>query len=167
APRSRSDRSSRARGHQRGGLRRRAASDCCRSRRHQRAHVGGDRGSHTVACDGAREEHRAPAWRGGIDRGHTVLLEVSESELTWPIEEPLGEARAQQTSPLAGLDAEDREQDHEHALAGADAARIVFLAGAALALWFGFGAPIAGLSVVGIAGILIGGWPIFKEAWEN
>jgi Cd2+/Zn2+-exporting ATPase/Cu+-exporting ATPase len=48
-----------------------------------------------------------------------------------------------------------------------DAARIAFVALAAASAWFRFGEPFPYVSVIGIVGILIGGWPIFKEAAEN
>jgi Cu+-exporting ATPase len=45
--------------------------------------------------------------------------------------------------------------------------RIVLVAMAATAVWFRLWEPVAAISVVGVAGLLIGGWPIFKEAFEN
>ena len=52
-------------------------------------------------------------------------------------------------------------------LAWRDAARIAFVAVAAAAVWFRLGEPIPGVSLIGIAGLAIGGWPIFKEAFDN
>jgi Cd2+/Zn2+-exporting ATPase/Cu+-exporting ATPase len=86
--------------------------------------------------------------------------------MTLPADEPLLEVRAEQTRP-AQVDDEEATHDHQQAFNGPDAARIAFVAGAAAAVWFGLAAPVAGLSVVGVAGLLLGGWPIFKEAWEN
>jgi Cu+-exporting ATPase len=48
-----------------------------------------------------------------------------------------------------------------------EAARIALVALAAAASWFRFGQPIPGVNVVALIGVLIGGWPIFKEAAEN
>ncbi len=48
-----------------------------------------------------------------------------------------------------------------------EAMRIVFVALAAAAVWFHLWEPIAGISVIGALGIVVGGWPIFKEAVEN
>jgi cation transport ATPase len=45
--------------------------------------------------------------------------------------------------------------------------RIVFVALAAVAVWFRVWEPFPHISVVGIAATLIGGYPIFKEAFEN
>jgi P-type Cu+ transporter len=46
-------------------------------------------------------------------------------------------------------------------------ARVVFVAVAALAVWFHIWEPFARFSLIGIAATLIGGYPIFKEAFEN
>lgn len=45
--------------------------------------------------------------------------------------------------------------------------RIVFVALAAVAVWFRLWEPIGNVSIIGIAGVIVGGWPIFKEAIEN
>jgi Cd2+/Zn2+-exporting ATPase/Cu+-exporting ATPase len=60
-----------------------------------------------------------------------------------------------------------REAAHEHGLEWQDLARIGFVAFAALAVWFRVWEPFSHISVIGIAATLIGGWPIFKEAFEN
>ena len=38
---------------------------------------------------------------------------------------------------------------------------------AAAAVWFRLWEPFAAVSVIGVIGLVIGGWPIFKEAFEN
>ncbi len=45
--------------------------------------------------------------------------------------------------------------------------RIVLVALSAAAVWLRLWEPVSALSVIGVAGLLIGGWPIFKEAFEN
>ena len=45
--------------------------------------------------------------------------------------------------------------------------RIAFVALAAAAVWFRLWEPFPHVSVIGIAAALIGGYPIFKEAFEN
>jgi len=63
----------------------------------------------------------------------------------------------------------DREDDHDH-IHGFDwleAARIGFVALAAAAVWFKFWEPFSAVTLIGIAGLLVGGWPILKEAFEN
>jgi P-type Cu+ transporter len=60
---------------------------------------------------------------------------------------------------------EDRERDHAVSLV--EAARIVVVALAAAAVWFHVREPLSRVSLIGILGVLIGGWPIFKEAAEN
>jgi heavy metal translocating P-type ATPase len=60
------------------------------------------------------------------------------------------------------------EQDeHEHGLDWVELARIAFVAMAAAAVWFRIWEPFPKISVIGIAATLIGGYPIFKEAFEN
>jgi len=61
--------------------------------------------------------------------------------------------------------AEERERDFT--LSPVEAMRIVFVALAAAAVWFRVWEPVARLSVIGAIGVLVGGWPIFKEAAEN
>ncbi|HZD54078.1 MAG TPA: cation-translocating P-type ATPase [Woeseiaceae bacterium] len=45
--------------------------------------------------------------------------------------------------------------------------RIIVVALAAAAVWFRLWEPFSTVSVIGAAGLLIGGWPILKEAFEN
>ena len=64
--------------------------------------------------------------------------------------------------------AEPHDHDgHEHAFDIPEALRIVAVALAALAVWLHWWEPWPRFSVIGVAGLLIGGWPIFKEAVEN
>jgi heavy metal translocating P-type ATPase len=64
---------------------------------------------------------------------------------------------------------DDRQDEHEHAekVDWMELARIAFVAAAAAAVWFRVWEPFARVSVIGLAGTLAGGWPIFHEAWEN
>jgi P-type Cu+ transporter len=61
----------------------------------------------------------------------------------------------------------DHEHDHEHAIELAEVLRVVFVALAAAAVWFHWWEPFQRVSVIGLAATLIGGYPIFKEAFEN
>jgi heavy metal translocating P-type ATPase len=67
------------------------------------------------------------------------------------------------TEPV--LDADHEE--HGHGADWAELARIAFVVLAATAVWFRLWEPFPHVSVVGIAATLIGGYPIFKEAFEN
>jgi heavy metal translocating P-type ATPase len=67
-------------------------------------------------------------------------------------------------------DAHDHAHDgheHEHALDWLEAVRIGFVGVAAAAVWFRVWEPFASVSVLGVVGVLVGGWPIFREAGEN
>jgi heavy metal translocating P-type ATPase len=57
--------------------------------------------------------------------------------------------------------------EHDHPFEWSEIARIVFVALAAAAVWFRLWEPFPHISVIGIAATLIGGYPIFKEAFEN
>src|ERR1700680_5121136 len=66
----------------------------------------------------------------------------------------------------AGTDADDAH-DHEHGFEWQEGARIAFVVIAAAAVWFRFLEPARSISLIGVIGLLIGGWPILKEACEN
>ena len=66
-----------------------------------------------------------------------------------------------------GHEHDEDHEDHSHGFDWAEAARIAFVALAAVAVWFKLWEPFSAVSVIGIAGLLIGGWPILKEAFEN
>jgi E1-E2 ATPase len=57
--------------------------------------------------------------------------------------------------------------DHEHGFEIADVLRVFFVVLAAAAVWFRVWEPFHKISVIGLAATLIGGWPIFREAFEN
>ena len=57
--------------------------------------------------------------------------------------------------------------DHEHPFEWQEALRIGFVAVAAALVWFRVWEPITTVSVIGVVGLLVGGWPILKEAFEN
>ncbi|MDE2179190.1 MAG: cation-translocating P-type ATPase, partial [Xanthomonadaceae bacterium] len=88
-----------------------------------------------------------------------------------PIENGLPAQAAHRTiAPAAHEHEHDHDHghdDHEHAFDAAEALRIGAVALAAIAVWFQWWEPWPRVSVIGIAGLAIGGWPIFKEALEN
>ncbi|MGA7537129.1 MAG: cation-translocating P-type ATPase [Steroidobacteraceae bacterium] len=59
------------------------------------------------------------------------------------------------------------DHEHEHEFSWSEGARIVLVALAAVAVWFQVWEPLRPVSVIGGLGLAIGGWPIFKEAFEN
>jgi heavy metal translocating P-type ATPase len=64
-------------------------------------------------------------------------------------------------------DEHDHEHGHDHAFEWPEAARIGIVALAAAAVWFRIWEPYPAISVIGVLGLAIGGWPIFKEAFDN
>ena len=61
----------------------------------------------------------------------------------------------------------NHDHDHGHAFEWPEAARIFVVAFAAAAVWFHLWEPFSAFSLIGVAGLLVGGWPIYKEAFEN
>src|SRR3984885_1178972 len=59
------------------------------------------------------------------------------------------------------------EHDHEHGFEIVEVFRVIFVAVAAAAVWFHLWEPFHRVSVIGLVATLIGGYPIFKEAFEN
>ena len=87
-----------------------------------------------------------------------------------------GQADARTTAPGAlprqvehGHDHDGHEDAHEHShgFDGLEAARIAFVALSAAAVWFKLWEPLSGVSIIGIAGLTVGCWPILREAFEN
>ncbi len=71
------------------------------------------------------------------------------------------QARGETTAPASGDD------ESGHVFSWVEAMRIIFVALAAAAVWFHAWEPFPKVSLIGVLGVLIGGWPIFKEAAEN
>jgi len=60
-----------------------------------------------------------------------------------------------------------QHEEHGHGVEWAELVRIAFVALAAGAVWFRLWEPFPHVSAIGITAALIGGYPIFKEAFEN
>jgi heavy metal translocating P-type ATPase len=61
----------------------------------------------------------------------------------------------------------DHEDGHEHDFSWTEGLRIALVALAAAAVWFRIWEPFRSVSVIGVLGLAVGGWPIFTEAFEN
>jgi len=59
------------------------------------------------------------------------------------------------------------DEGDDHALEWPEMLRIALVAVAAASVWWRVWEPFPAISLIGVAGLLIGGWPIFKEALEN
>jgi heavy metal translocating P-type ATPase len=89
---------------------------------------------------------------------------------------PQSVEKTRATSPLSESPAspemnrpknDSKHAEPEHGFEWVELIRIAFVAFAAGAVWFRVWEPFPHISVVGIAAALIGGYPIFKEAFEN
>jgi heavy metal translocating P-type ATPase len=61
----------------------------------------------------------------------------------------------------------DYEDAHEHGFGLAEAAHILIVALSAIAAGLRLWEPFETVSIIGVIGLLIGGWPIFRQAIEN
>ena len=61
----------------------------------------------------------------------------------------------------------DDHEGHDHAFEWPEMVRIALVAVSAAAVWWRLWEPINSVSLIGVIGLAIGGWPIFKEACEN
>jgi P-type Cu+ transporter len=68
---------------------------------------------------------------------------------------------------LSRKDQQDHEPSDEHRFEWLDVVRVLFVVLAAGAVWFRIWEPFHRVSVIGLAATLIGGYPLFKEAFEN
>lgn len=62
---------------------------------------------------------------------------------------------------------EHDHDDNEHVLEWVELVRVAVVAFAAGAVWFRVWEPVSRLSIIGVLGLLVGGWPILKEALDN
>ncbi len=86
------------------------------------------------------------------------------------LEETHTAASALTPNPKRGKNQDDHiseHAEHEHGFEWVEILRIAFVALAAAAVWFRLWEPFPHFSVIGIAAALIGGYPIFKEGYEN
>jgi heavy metal translocating P-type ATPase len=76
---------------------------------------------------------------------------------------------ADEAEKLASTDHTDHEDDHEHehALNWRKLNRVLFVAAAAAAIWFLGGARNPYVTGIGVICTIVGGFPIFHEAYEN
>jgi hypothetical protein len=85
----------------------------------------------------------------------------------------MDEAAKRTTAPGALIDANgahaesDQEHEHEHGFEWPEALRIALVAVAAGVVWFRLWEPLHAVSVIGVIGLIVGGWPILTEAFEN
>jgi P-type Cu+ transporter len=64
-------------------------------------------------------------------------------------------------------DVHENDQDHGHPLSWREINRVLFVAAAAGAIWFLRGDSNPFITVIGVVCALVGGFPIFQEAYEN
>src|SRR5579864_5453217 len=98
-------------------------------------------------------------------RGNVAMSSSPIIEKIPPILPHLSETQKspEPKEPDSGAEREERG----HGVAWTELVRIAFVAVAAAAVWFRLWEPFPQISVIGIVATLIGGYPIFKEAFEN
>jgi cation transport ATPase len=76
---------------------------------------------------------------------------------------------ADRAEKLRSSDHDDHEEghEHEHALIWGEISRVLFVAAAAAGIWFLGGARNPYVTGIGVICTLVGGFPIFHEAYEN
>ena len=77
------------------------------------------------------------------------------------------DAQARTIAPAAEAHDQTGEDGHDHSFEWTELVRIAIVAIASAAVWFRIWEPLQNVSVLGVVGLLVGGWPIFKEAFEN
>jgi heavy metal translocating P-type ATPase len=93
-----------------------------------------------------------------------MTIEIHDELRRKPLDEP---PTPSQEAPAETADDAHDHDDHEYSFEWQDATRIAFVAGAAAAVWFEIWEPLKSFSLIGVIGLLVGGWPILKEALEN
>ena len=95
-----------------------------------------------------------------IQHSQSTLADAAEARTTVPAAAP-GAGRLEDTGhdhDDHGHDHEDHgHEDHDHAFEWPEIVRIAVVAVAAVAVWFRVWEPIPAVSVIGVAGLLLGG----------
>jgi P-type Cu+ transporter len=89
----------------------------------------------------------------------------SDSSLAKAVDEP--HTYLSSLSSTAHEQAVEGEAEHAHGLEWIEFARIAVVAAAAAAVWLGIWEPFLNVSLIGLFGLAVGGWPIFSEAAKN
>lgn len=101
------------------------------------------------------------------DSGREILdLEEAAAERLTP---PMHAGHREDHHEHEHDDPESEHDGHEHAetIERRELARIAFVVLAAAAVWFRVWEPFGRVSVIGLVGMIVGGWPILAEAWQN
>jgi cation transport ATPase len=92
--------------------------------------------------------------------GMTTLEDAAGARLAPP-------AGASHAPSESDADVEAHEHEHGAQVDRWDIADVAFVFACAAAVWFRVWEPFPRLSIIGVVGTVVGGWPIFHEAWEN
>lgn len=102
------------------------------------------------------------------NRNGSTLADQAEARTTAPAAEDRHAHRDDHQHADGHHDHDEEDgHDHEHPFEWQEAVRIGFVAVAAALVWFRVWEPLAAISVIGAAGIAVGGWPIVKEALDT
>lgn len=98
------------------------------------------------------------------------LREAAAERLTPPVhsDHRRSDQSEHQNADHEGGDDDDRDgNEHSETVDRRELARIAVVVIAAAAVWFRVWEPLGRVSVIGLAGMIVGGWPILAEAWDN
>jgi heavy metal translocating P-type ATPase len=80
---------------------------------------------------------------------------------------PAVEVQVKELQSREGVVSQESESESEHAVHRSEIYRVIFVAIAAGAIWFLAKTPNPYITAIGVIGTLVGGFPIFAEAYEN
>src|ERR1700730_4999949 len=88
------------------------------------------------------------------------LPNLKEPEVSMPV-------KSHQSNDATGHGGHEDDSEHAHSLDWREIARVLFVAAAAGAMWFVGRSSIPYTTAIGVICTIAGGFPIFREAYEN
>ena len=102
----------------------------------------------------------------GLSAGTDIAMALQEDPLNSSFAKGVNDPHIYVSSAAQEQAIEDGVE-HANGLEWIEVARIAVVGAAAAAVWFGIWEPFPHVSLIGLVGLAIGGWPIFLEAVKN
>ncbi len=102
----------------------------------------------------------------GLSAGTDIAMALQEDPLDSSFAKGVNDPHIYVSSAAQEQAIEDGVE-HANGLEWIEVARIAVVGAAAAAVWFGIWEPFPHVSLIGLVGLAIGGWPIFLEAVKN